>query len=302
MSCKDSTTPIDISRASVKAKCSSKCRYIYHYPKSTCVVHNKGSYLSIEHSRTQIPPVKYNSQGMEVGDIRIYTPSIHRYSNSQVDGEIIINHRGNTNNLLVCIPIKRSGESSTSTQLLQSIIDYTNSSAQNNGQSVTINLSNFSLQEFIPKTSFFSYEGTLPYEPCTGNYFFVVFHPSNGYISLSYKYISRLRNVINKHSYTTKRGPLLFYNQIGTGSHTGANAQGGIYIDCYPVGEKGEILYNVSKSAADDSSSGGGIGSDFDAEEFFSNPIVILIISFIGLMGIYKVTKAGWDKFKESKE
>jgi len=298
MSCKNSTAPIDISQGSVKAKCSSKCRYTYQYPKSKCIVNNKGTYLSIGHSATQIPPVKYNSQAMEVGDIRIYSPSIHTYSNKHVDGEIIINHRGNINNLLVCIPIKKSDESSTSTQLLQSIIDYTTSSAPNNGESVTINLSNFTLQNFIPKSSFYSYEGTLPYDPCTGNYNFVVFHPSNGYISLNNTYLNKLKNVINRHGYTPKtNGPLLFYNKGGT--HEGGNKQGGIYIDCFPVGEQGEILYNINKDGSDNSSSE---DSEFDAKEFFSNPVVILVISFIGLMGMYKITKAGWDKFKEVKE
>jgi len=298
--CNNSTAPINISAASVKADCSSKCNYIHDYPKSKCLVHNKGGYLSIEHSSTQTSPVKYNSDEMDVVDIRIYTPSIHTYSGKREAGEIIINHRGvNSNsNMLVCIPIKKSEESSTSTQLLQSIIEFSASSAPNDGESVNINLSNFTLSEFIPKSAFYSYEGNLLYSPCTGNNTYIVFHPSNGYVAMSEKNISKLNTLITKHTYNTKTGPLLFFNKTGTGV---TQSKGGIYIDCVPVGEQGKILYNLNKNVNETSSSSSS-GSNFDAKTFFSNPIVILIISFIGLVGVYKITKSGWDKFKEVKE
>ena len=299
--CNNSTAPINISSASVKAECSSKCNYIHDYPKSKCLVHNKGGYLSIEHSSTQIPPVKYNSDEMEVVEIRIYTPSLHTYSGKQEAGEIIINHRGiNSNsNMFVCIPIKKSDESSTSTQLLQSIIKFTSSSAPNDGESVNVNLTNFTLSEFIPKSAYYSYEGNLLYSPCTGNNNYIVFHPSNGYVALNSEYLSKLDKLITKHTYSTKTGPLLFFNKTGTDV---TKSKGGIYIDCFPVGEQGEILYNVNKNVIDTNISNSDGGGGFDAKKFFSNPIVILIISFIGLVGIYKITKSGWDKFKEVKE
>jgi len=296
--CNTSTAPINISSASVKADCSSKCNYIYDYPKSKCLVNNKGGYLSIQYSSSQTPPVKYNSDEMEVVDIRIYTPSLHTYSGKQEAGEIIINHRGvsGNSNLFVCIPIKKSDETSTSTQLLQSIVDFTASSAPNDGESVNVNVSNFTLNEFVPKSAFYSYEASLLYSPCSGNNNYVVFHPSNGYVALSDKYLSKLTKLIVKHKYTTKTGPLLFFNKSGTGAK---KSSGGIYIDCVPVGEAGKILYKMDKNPENSSN----IESEkFDAEKFFSNPVVILIISFIGLVGIYKITKSGWDKFKEVKE
>ena len=301
--CNNSTAPINISSASVKADCSSKCNYIHDYPKSKCLVHNKGGYLSIEHSLTQTSPVKYNSAEMDVVDIRIYTPSLHTYSGKQEAGEIIINHRGvNSNsNMLVCIPIKKSDETSTSTQLLKSIVDFSASSAPNAGESVNVTLSNFTLNEFIPKSAFYSYEGSLLYSPCTGNNTYIVFHPSDGYVSMSEATLSKLNTVITKQTYITKTGPLVFFNKAGTNSAT--QASGGIYIDCYPVGEQGEILYNLDKNENSNSdSSSSSSDSSFDAKKFFSNPIVILIISFIGLVGVYKITKSGWDKFKEVKE
>ena len=159
MSCNNSTAPIDISQGTVKAECSSKCSYIHNYPKSKCLVHNKGEYLAIEHSATQVPPVKYNSTNMEVVDIRIYIPSIHTYSGKREAGEIVINHRGDGNNFLVCIPIKKSEESSTSTQLLQSIIKFASSSAPRSGESVNVNLSNFTLRNSFPNRHFIRTKG-----------------------------------------------------------------------------------------------------------------------------------------------
>ena len=299
MSCNNSTAPIDISQGSVKAECSSKCSYIHNYPKSKCIVHNKGGYLAIEHSATQVPPVKYNSTNMEVADIRVYIPSIHTYSGKREAGEIVINHRGDGDNLLVCIPIKKSEESSTSTHLLETIIKFASSSAPRDGESVNVNLSNFTLEEFIPKSPFYSYEGSLMYNPCSGTNNYVVYHPSNGYVALSKTYLNKLSKIISTHSYSTQTGPMLFYNKTGN-AKTGSGK--GIYIDCSPVGEQGEILYNINKSGSDSSGSGSDSESNFDVKEFFSNPVVIIIISFIGLMGVYKITKSGWDKFKEVKE
>jgi len=92
---------------------------------------------------------------------------------------------------------------------------------------------------------------------------------------------------------------MLFYNKSGNAKTSTGK---GIYIDCSPVGEQGEILYNVNKSGSDNSETGDDSDSSFDFKEFFSNPVIIIVISFIGLMGVYKITKSGWDKFKEVKE
>lgn len=298
MSCEKSTAPINISQESVKTECSSKCRYIHSYPKSKCVVQNKGDYLSIQHSDTQNPPASYNSINMDISDIRIYTPSLHTYNDKKMDGEMIINHRGNGNPLLVCIPIKKVEETAVSTELLKSIIDFTTTGAPNEGESVNVNLTNFSLEEFVPKGPFYTYEGTLLYDSCSGTHNYVVYHPSDGYIALNSEYFNKLSQITNNHKYNIKSGPLLFYNK--SGMNTSSSGDDGIYIDCQPVGSSGEILYNVNKNQNEVSTKNSG--RSMNVKAFFSNPIVIIILSLVGLLGLYKISKVAWDKLQESKK
>lgn len=296
--CNNSTAPINISQGSIKANCDSKCRYFHKYPISKCVVHNRGNYLALDYTNGQRPSASYNTIKMEVSDIRIYTPSLHTYDGKYQAGEIIINHRGNDDPLLVCIPIKQSNETANSTSLLKSIIDYTLTNAPNNGESVNVNITNFTLEEFIPNSPFYSYEGNLLYDPCSGNNNYVVFHPNNGFVSLDENYVKKLKNLISTHTYSIKDGPLLFYNKSGSvnSMYSGGGRGKGIYIDCKPVGEQGEILYNVNKDGSSGSSS-----VKFDAEKFFTNPFVLTILSLIGVYGVYRISKIGWDKFKDTK-
>ena len=300
-SCNNSTAPINISQGSIKANCKSKCRYVHKYPKSKCIVHNKGSYLSLDYSNGQNPSASFNTNGVEVSDIRIYVPSLHSFDGSYQAGEIVINHRGTSNPLLVCIPIKKSDEISKSTDLLKTIINYTASSAPNSGESVNVNISNFTLENIVPKTSFYSYEGSLLYEPCSGINNYVVFHPKNGYVALPNSYIDKLKSIISSHQYSIRSGPLLFFNKAGNAGSSslfGGSGGDGIYIDCKPVGEQGEILFTQNKG----SSSSNSEMETISAEEFFKNPFVITVISLIGVYGIYRLSKVAWDKFKESKQ
>ena len=107
MSCNSATAPVDINKGSTEGPCSLKCRYQFNYSPSSCNVKNEGSYISINYDKQSgMPPVKYNNVFFNVQEVRLFRPSLHTYNGSKAAAEMIIVHSGDSNNLLVCIPIK----------------------------------------------------------------------------------------------------------------------------------------------------------------------------------------------------
>ena len=58
---------------------------------------------------------------------------------------------------MVGIPFTTSGDSTTASNILSEIITLVASNAPNNGESVNLNSSDFSLQNIIPKKPFYNY-------------------------------------------------------------------------------------------------------------------------------------------------
>ena len=158
MSCPTATAPIDISLSKITGKCDYKCSFSFQYNNSSCVVINRGDYLSLSYDKSSSPPVLYNTAGYDVQELRIYTPSLHSYNNSKTDGELIIVHTSNTgaNPLLVCIPIKSNNTSSISALFFKTTIDTAANSAPADGESTTVNIPKYNLTKLIPKKPFFN--------------------------------------------------------------------------------------------------------------------------------------------------
>ena len=126
--CNSTTTPLNISIAQQSGKCDSKCDYSFIYQTSRCNVTNKGSYISIAYDGGNSAPVKYNSQGYNVTEIRIYMPSAHTYMGKKALSEIVIIHTpvNGGNNLIVCVPVRNDENSASSkgSVLIDDIINY----------------------------------------------------------------------------------------------------------------------------------------------------------------------------------
>ena len=166
--CEHATAPINITQSS--KSCKSICNYTYQYALSDCVLVNQGDYLQINTSKSG-NNVQFNNAVYNLQEVRIYQPSLHTFNGGRAHAEIMIHHVGGGNNLLVCIPIKTANGASKSVDFFNSFIPYI---PQRDGQSATVNVSNWSLNNVIPKGPYYFYRGTLPYPPCTGVYNIIV--------------------------------------------------------------------------------------------------------------------------------
>jgi len=231
--CDNATAPINITSSA--KKCTSICKYKYKYAISDCVLTNGGDYLGIQATQKG-NNVYFNNAIYNVQGARVYAPSLHTYNGSHADGELIIDHVGGGNNLLVCIPIKVSGSASTGgSSFFHAFLPY---APQKKGGTANVNVSNWSFNSIVPPGKYYFYNGTAPYSPCTGAYNIIVFN-SDKAINVSSTDFSHLTAVITKNTITTKGAPAggLFVNPTGSIDSAGDDD---IFIDCQPVRTPGD--------------------------------------------------------------
>lgn len=227
--------PINIVKTA--DKCSLKCLFFYKYGNSSCTVTNATDQLIIKYDGDS--DILFNSIKYNPVEIRIFKPSIHKFDGAYVDAEMVIVHNSSNGGLFVCIPISSttSTNASTGTNLLTDLINKSPEAKQ----STSLNLQDFNLNYFIPKSSYFSYTGTRPYGECVSDvmYNYVVF-PKNSLL-VNKAVIAELGNLIHD-SYIPVYDGKCFWNEKGT-TNNGFSGEGNIWIDCQPVGEEGEIIY-----------------------------------------------------------
>ena len=154
--------PINISPQNVYGKCDLKCVYNFKYKESALTVKNNGVNISLTYDNSNVPPVLYNQEKYNVSQVIITSPSLHLFNNSKVDAEIIVEHvpESGGQNLFVCVPIIKSGDSTTASSLLTQVISGVAANAPAANETTNLNLSGFTLSKIIPKSPFFSYSGT----------------------------------------------------------------------------------------------------------------------------------------------
>ena len=243
--CNSSTTPLNIAVGQQSGKCDSKCEYSFKYQSSSCSVTNKGSYISIAYDSGNESPVKYNSRGYNVTEVRIYSPSAHTYMGRPTPAEIVIIHSpvSGGNNLIVSVPIRPDETATTSngSVIVNSIILGTATQAPSNGETATLNrIKPFSLNDIVPYKPFYSYTGPDTFYNCSQTVDYIVFTPLVSNISLSAQALKILNKIITSSGITAKQPSQsmpLFINETGPSK---GNADEGIYIDCQPVGQSEE--------------------------------------------------------------
>jgi carbonic anhydrase len=279
MSCPNATSPINISLASITGKCDYKCAYNFNYNNSSCIATNRGDYLSLSYDNSSTHPVIYNASNYDVNEIRLYTPSLHSYSGSKTDGELIIIHNPITGAvpLLTCIPIKSNNNSSVSSLLFKTIVDNVANSAPADGETTTVSLGDqqFNLNDLVPKKPFFAYSATEPYQPCSTNVNLLVYDSLTVSLDIMPDTLTKLQSIIQNNSYDIKTGPNLFYNEKGPN----LGGSGDIYIDCQPVGESDETTEIITD-----------MGSSYTFKDFLKNPyfkfILFMLLFVIVLYGL----------------
>jgi len=193
-------------------------------------------------------------------------------------GEFVIIHTPvmGGDSLLVCIPIKPTGVQSVSAMMLTKIIQTVASKAPNSGETVQA-FSNLDLSKIVPKAPFFSYSGTLPYQPYTGNVNYVVFNVSSGAFDIDSNVLNRLKGVITpqlnpiiKRTVEDHRGNV-FYNKTGP---TAMSQESDIYIECAPTGSSDEETV-VNKHGDNDDN------NEVDVIAFFKSDTGVMIMQIL---------------------
>jgi carbonic anhydrase len=282
MSCPNSNSPIDINIKSIAGKCDLKCAYNFKYPNSSCVATNRGDYLSLTYDTMTIPPVTYNNVGYNVSEVRIYAPSVHSFNEQKTVAEIIIVHDSNrgTKPLLVCIPLINDNSNTNGSSLLTEIVNSMAKNAPVDGESTSIPMDNYTMNAFVPKKPFFAYSAAHPYQPCVGNVDIIVFGPRESKCYISDITLKILNKIISANTYTSKTGPLLFFNIKGPGIQ---GLESDIYIDCQPVDKSKENTKITSDKSSCSSTSNVDLDSIINSPLFqiLMGSLVFVFIIFI---------------------
>lgn len=273
MACSSGTAPIDIVN-SQSTTCNKKCDYAFDYEKNTPAFtsYNKGNYIKLVFNPDTNSPVIFNNEKYNLIDVCIFSPSLHTYNGEQSDGEILINHSSisTSSNLIVSIPINKS---STGNNNLQKIITETSSLANSDNTSGKIDIPAFSLNNFIPQSPYYFYNGTKMYDNCKGNYNYIVFD-QNSSIPITFDVLKVLKNIIQPYKIKTKNNKL-FYNKNGPSMTLQGTNGDDIYIKCEPTGDNGSTM--VEKSNPYSLEDFGNI----NFKNFTKSPIFKIIIGII---------------------
>lgn len=272
------TQNINISAKNITGKCDLKCSYAFKYSESSSTAKNNGIMISLTYDSRSVPPVVYNNSKYNVSTIMITSPSLHIFNDKSLPGEIIIEHVpvNGGNNLKVCVPFISLSESSTASNIITEVIEKVASNAPSEGDSTNLNMSNFNIQNIIPRKPFFTYS--------VNSNDYIVFGELEA-IPLSSSTISTLQKIIKPFSLQMPTAPL-FYNSKGPLS--GIQIGDGLYISCQPTGsseEETSVTYDKNSSSVD-------FSNVLDSPIFKTIFIVIIgciifIIIFYGLSAFY---------------
>ncbi len=152
------TKPLNISSQNVAGECKLKCDYSFNYSSvSNPTATNFGTYIQITYNDN--PSVTYNNIQYKVSSINIYSPSLHYYNGGYVTGEICITHAPlyGGNSLMVYIPISVYGITVSGSIIINNIIKAVSTMAPSAGQNTNKGTGTFTLNDVVPKKSFYTY-------------------------------------------------------------------------------------------------------------------------------------------------
>lgn len=225
---------MNIDPKDVSGNCNLKCNYSYSYANSSsCVATNYDTFLKFTYDNTNVPPVTFNNAVYTIQYIMLNAPSIHNFNGSAVSAEITIVHIAVNGNgkLMVCIPIIIHADQSKGTDIITELIEFSSRLVPNNGNTSELKLSNYSLNDIIPKKSYYYYKSAD-----LGDW--IVFGKENA-IHVTNDTIDVLKRIIrnNRENVICPPNSVLFFNTRGTIISEGEDE---IYIDCQPTGESEE--------------------------------------------------------------
>ena len=282
------TAPINIDSTTTD-NCLLKCLYFFNYGASSVRIDNETTSLSVSYDGTS--DVVFNNVKYTANTMEIYTPSLHTYDGASAAGEILIMHTSDSGlPLIVSVPLVSGSNNngSNASTILSDIIN--NAPASNSDGTTSYNATDFNLNYIVPKASYYSYQGTAPYN-CTDNLQmnYIVFALRDGPLYISADTLTTLQSLISPPNVRIYRRGIAYYNDTGT-IKNGFDGDGQIYIDCQPTGEDGEILYS-SDADGDELPLGGASEYAEEATTWFVNSIYFVIGVLLMLLMVYLVNK-----------
>lgn len=282
MSCSDA--PINIT--SPAGTCELKCEYNFDYKDSNVVVTNAGSYLKLSYDLASSPQVKYNSENYNPREIRLYSPSIHKYQGQPADAELLIVHSSGSKNLIVSVPITQSRTTSRTAKFLDQLTNYVANFASSSGDTASMGNAVWNLNDWVPEKPYYSYSGSAPYSPCAGGFDYVVFNRYDA-ATIHPDALAKLKKYVSTSGIETKNNT--FYSSVGP-ARQGLDSIGDddIYISCQPTGtsEEQEVVGGAEKKPTNFFAEAG----DYIVNgQLLNNPITVAIASALVMVAVYKI-------------
>lgn len=181
MSTCNATAPIDIPTNASTKPITAKFNCVYDINMcsgASVTISSDATYASIICSGSS-SSISFSGYTYMPTEIRIYSPSLHTYSGSPANAEMLIVHASSDSNsgLIVSIPITMTSSPGTGNLDLTAVVQAINTIS---ASTMAINASapinnNIDANSFIPAKPYYVYYGTLPYDSCSGNYYYAVF-------------------------------------------------------------------------------------------------------------------------------
>lgn len=252
--------PINIpSGSNDVTNCKGTCSLNFTYTDSVC---NSNTALDTSISIPTYEPnsqmsVKYRGISYTPSRIEIYNGSLHTYSGSRAEAEMMVWHNGIGGDgagktLIISVPITSSSTAGAGAGLVMDRIMAQTTTGSTGASPVSVNFSDganpiktFNLKMLIPsQTPFFTYLGKPPYNDSGSTVNYVVFpRNSNAVITVSSAAMAAFKS--NTMPYTVPSSMptnSVSYNAVGANAGS-AGPSDDLYIDCSPAGDDGVVLY-----------------------------------------------------------
>lgn len=213
--CNSKLSPININTESI-VTCEVLCKLSIDYITSSCKLTNRNNLITIKYDKGS--KIKFKNEIYNLEKITFHTPSLHKINGEGFDLEVCLYHSfgsnkdNNVNNGIIISSLYREGENSgTATMFFNDFINDIPSNSNLNEVNVKV-WKNWTANLLIPKKkSFFMYDGSLSFPPCTDKYKILVFEDIG---SISKNILDIIRYNIGNNS--TKIQPLgnrtIYYN------------------------------------------------------------------------------------------
>ena len=281
--------PINLS-TSVVQQCSSKCNFEYNYGLASCIVTNKNTYLDIS-CFSGLNQVKYGGVDLTVSGVRLYLKSLNTYDGFEADAELIITHTaGAGKKIYICIPVVNNEKASDSSKWFSKVIPYS-PTENNTGQEISV--SNFTLDNVIPESSFYSYDGGTFSWGCNSSDEMIIYHMDQA-INMKNREFRTLSSILSRSSMNrqTPKSDQMTFNQTGTSQGAGSSGgSGGKTLTCTPIedGDGNPLGQSLLDSLIPSDKGSGGFDGDMTKILPWLGVIIGIIIGLVVIFILYKL-------------